>query len=343
MSFRRASRALILPCALACFAAGAAFVEDIIGSKSGKVYHLYPTECATARKINPENMVRFSSAAQAEGAGRHLCKTCEKIRAKRLAEQAGGKSDPKSGHTGGARPGRDKPTPTTQTAAADPVDTPVVPQFARVTAVLPGGTLDLDVGEKVRLLGVVCPSDGQPLAKEAVRFVEEQTRGRTVRLSLDSSAGPLGHRDALGRLAVYLAPQPDGRDLGGELIFQGYAWFDREARFDRQSEYARREEEAWRDQRGIWKPLEADAGKIEVVTGRFATSYHDPKCPHVSLLAGKISMTLNEAKSRRLPPCPLYKARRAVEQSPRNQPPAAPQPTSRPSESKELDPQTPQE
>jgi endonuclease YncB( thermonuclease family) len=311
--FRRVSRAGIVLCFLTGLAGAAGFMEDIIGAKSGKVYHLYPAECSTARRINGENVVRFSSVEEAERAGRHLCKTCENIRAKRQGEQATGKPDKRSGKAEEPRSGGDKPPAATQPADCGDAVATDVPQFARTNGILAGGTLELDVGEKARLLGVACPAESQAFAKEAVRFMEEQTRGRTVRLSLDSSPGPLGHRDALGRLAVYLMPQPDGRDLGGELIFQGYAWVDREARFDRRSEYARREEEAWRDQRGIWKPLEGEAGKCEVVAGRFGMSYHDPKCPHVALLTGKITMTLNEAKSRRLPPCSLYKAKRQAD------------------------------
>jgi endonuclease YncB( thermonuclease family) len=297
---------------LALPAGAAGFFEGPVGTKNGKVYHLYPAECSTARRINAENIVRFASAEEAERAGRHLCKTCEKIRAKLLAEKMTGRSDKKGGQTETARPGGDKPSATTR--SADPeAPSSAVPQFARVKNILPGGTLELDVGEKVRLQGVVCPAGSQPLAKEAARFLEEQTRGRTVQLSFDSPACLPSQRDACGRLVAYLMPQPDGRDLGGELIFQGYAWLDREAMFDRQSEYARREEEAWRDQRGVWKPLEGEAGKQEVVTGRFAMHYHDAKCPHAALLTGKITMTLNEAKSRRLPPCPLYRAKRRAD------------------------------
>jgi hypothetical protein len=172
--------------------------------------------------------------------------------------------------------------------------------------------MELDVGEKVRLLGVVCPGEGQPYAEDAVRFIKEQTQGRRVRMARDVSPGPIGHRDTLGRLLVYMKPEPDGRDLGAELIFQGYAWLDREARFQRRAEYARREEEAWRAGRGIWKPSKGAAGKRKVVTGRHAQYYHDAKCPHASHLAGKITLTLNEARSRRLPPCAHYRVKGKV-------------------------------
>ena len=101
---------------------------------------------------------------------------------------------------------------------------------------------------------------------------------------------------------MYLTPDPDGRDLGGELFFQGFAWLDRAASFDRRAEYTRREEEAWQAKRGIWQPLDGEAGKREVVTGRHAPYYHEPDCPRAVHLTGKMELTLNEAKARRLPP-----------------------------------------
>jgi len=290
----------------ASVAALANLVEEVIGAKSSKVYHLYPDECSTAKRINPENVIRFASAAEAERSGRRLCKTCETIRAKRLAgvgakepRQPEAPPDPKS-EKRGRQPPASQPGLDRDSGELD------LPPMARVTGVLPGGTLELDIGEKVRLIGVACPAEGQALAEDAVRFLSEQTRGRTVRLSLDAADGSAAKRDSLGRLLVYVTPQPDGRDLGGEIIFQGYAWVDREVRFDRRAEYFRHEEEAWRDHRGIWKPLTGEAGKREVVTGRFAHHYHDPKCPHVRHLTGVIRMSVNEAKSRRLPPCPLF-------------------------------------
>ncbi len=285
----------------------ATLLGEVIGAKNSKVYHLYPEECGTAKRINAENIIRFASADEAERAGRRLCKACETLRAKRELNDGKLTGEPARSNKKGENSSH--PPPASQPFTGGVPSGSGVPQFARVTAVLPGGTVELDIGEKVRLFGVACPAEGQALANETVRFIDEQTRGRTVRLSQDPEAADAAPRDSLGRLAVYLTPQPDGRDLGGELIFQGFAWVDREARFDRRAEYARHEEAAWRDHRGIWKPLSGEAGKREVVTGRFAPYYHDAKCPHVPHLTGVVKMTVNEAKNRRLLPCPLYRVR----------------------------------
>jgi endonuclease YncB( thermonuclease family) len=183
-----------------------------------------------------------------------------------------------------------------------------LPEIARITDVHPGGTIELDTGEKVRLLGIVWPVRGQPSAEEAAALVKEQTDERRVRMTHDAADEPAGRRDALGRLLVYMTPQPDGRDLGGELLFRGYAWLDRESLCGRHPEYVRRLEEAWRAGRGVWRQLDGAAGESKVVTGRHAHHYHELNCPHVQHLTGKFTITLNEAKSRRLPPCPRYQA-----------------------------------
>jgi len=45
-----------------------------VGSANSNVYH-YPT-CASAQRINPSNLVTFSSAADAQAKGYRPCKVC---------------------------------------------------------------------------------------------------------------------------------------------------------------------------------------------------------------------------------------------------------------------------
>ena len=297
---------LVLAAAVPAFAAMA---DQIIGTKTGKVYHTHPTECSSARRIGADNRITFASVQEAEQSGRRLCKVCADIDKNQSGDKPDAKDKGKSnkparkedGKSGG-KPTDAKSEGSDQPADPQPTDDPALPEFARVTGILPGGTIELDNGEKASLLGIICPDPGLPMADDAVRFIKEQTQGRQVKLSRDPAPGAVGYYDDLGRLRVYLTPDPDGRDLGGELLFQGYAWLDRDARFDRRAEYARREEEAWQAKRGIWKPLDGEAGKRQVVTGRHAQSYHEPDCPRVADLTGKLVLTLNEAKARRLPP-----------------------------------------
>lgn len=300
----------------------AALVDAVIGTKNSKVYHTHPTECSSARRISADNRVTFASIQEAEESGRRLCKVCADI--DRRQAEGGGAGKP--GKSGGKKTGRkSEPTPQDTPSGEEPQTggTPAgdaaVPEFASVANVQTGGTIELDNGEKAVLVGVLCPEEGAPLAEDAARFIKEQTQGRRVKLARDPSPGPVGYYDDLGRMRVYLTPDPDGRDLGGELLFQGYAWLDRAASYDRRAEYSRREEEAWQAKRGIWKPLDGEAGRREVVTGRHASYYHEANCPRTVYLSGKMTLTLNEAKARRLPPAACCGERSRIETTPKDE------------------------
>lgn len=298
-------------------APAAALVREVFGTKRGKVYHTQSNDCASARKIQGDNRVTFQTEQEAKNAGRRICKRCET-----LDRQATGKSEPSKksggdhgdegdGGAGGAgRNDRDAPLKS-EPPTRITVNSELTAEVAKVNSVLPGGTLVLDNGEHATLVGVECPDRGQPGDKDAVRFLTEQTRGRTIRLAIEGGACRPDARDEHGRLCVYATPEPDGRDLGGELIFQGYAWVDRGAPFNRQTEYLRFEEDAWRGGRGVWVRGEGfDAGGESVVTGRHAHCYHPTSCAHSKMLANVMTLTLSEARARRLVPCSEFRGRK---------------------------------
>lgn len=308
-----------LPCGFAIaliftLSASAGFAGDVFGTRKGKVYHTHFQECASARKIGGDNRVTFSNAQEAMNAGRRLCKRCESLDKKaaesgeaRGDQRKGGGQPPKDEGRTGAEPGGREP--------AGPVR-PVVPpqegeeasiEIAAVMKVLTGGTLVLDNGEHAVLVGVSCPTLKKSGGGDVQRFMTEQTRGRMVRLTCDATTCFGARRDELGRLLVYAVPEPDGRDLGAELIFQGFAWVDLSVPFSRQADYLRNEEAAWRAGRGVWKIGSEKSAGVTVVTGRHARCYHSPNCRHVPLLTGTMSLTLDEAKSRRLVPCSDYR------------------------------------
>lgn len=285
--------------------------DGIIGAKKSKVYHTHPDECGSAKRIGAANRLRFSSTKEAQAAGRRLCKRCAALDRKAKASRDKGKKN--EGDHGGrdepARPAGRRPPPEPKNPPPHAEAPSIPPDFVRVSDVLAGGTLVLDTGEKAALIGVVCPQPGQRHARDAVRYLREQTLRRTVRLSYEASPCFARPRDDWGRLLIYAVPEPDGRDLAGELIFQGYAWADPGVRFGRAREYARQEEAAWRAGRGVWARSDGPDGKRTVVTGRFARQYHRPDCRHVSLLTGVTKMTVNEARQRRLVPCSEYRAK----------------------------------
>lgn len=270
----------------------------ILASKGSKVYH--NRLCSSAKKLNLGTALRFATEAEAQASGRRLCKVC--------AEQAA--REPKSP---AVQPLADRPKPVGNSnggsangaATSQPVEPAEgVPITATIRKVHPGGTLESDTGEIFGLMGVVCPQTGQPMVKETVRFIREQTRGRKVRIRAESTGA---RRDALGRLQVYLFAQPGERDLGEELLFQGLGWLDRSAAFDRTDRYLRQEYEGWWNRRGIWKQSESEAGNPDVVIGRHALNYHPVDCPHAAQLAEARTVKLNEAKAQRLTPCMFYR------------------------------------
>lgn len=286
-----------------------AFAESIIGTAKGKVYHNHPEKCSSAKRIQSDNVTRFESRADAERAGRRQCRSCAKI-----DKDAAAKSDTDS---------RTSSPPSSDARNAVNPRTPVrlatdstatlqsglrLPQFVHAKRIIDGGTIELDTGDKAGLLGIVVPKRGQPAARDACRFIKEQTHDRLLKLSLPEAPGGMMVRDALGRWRVSINPQ-GGRDLAGELLFQGYAWLNRNRMTSRTEEYARLEEAAWSAGRGIWRQLEGDDGQRIVTTGRGATEYHDKKCAHVAHLTDPMQLAINEARARRLVPCDDYRAK----------------------------------
>jgi len=291
---------------------GAASAQEVVASQSGKVYHSDP-ECPAAGKIAEENRVKFKSAEEAEAEGRRLCKMCEKRQVRRAEDEAAdgdGNSEPdgKKGPAGNPESGQPVPRqpPKLKKRRTSPAEG-VVAAEVRVRRVLAGGTIVLDTGEKVRLMGVEAPLAGQPFAPESVSALEKLTRGRPVRMQLPSGGDQHPLRDVYGRLLVYLAAGDDGLDVGSELIRRGWAWGDRSAIFDRREEYAAMELEASASNRGVWKRLEGEAGRTEVVGGKYAWQFHPPDCPHVEHLIDPAKITLNEARAKRLTPCEHYR------------------------------------
>lgn len=259
----------------------------IVGTATGKVYHTHP-DCASLKKIAPENRVTFASVAMAEREGRRLCKTCEKLLARDSGAADKRKQPPK------------EPT-ATQPGASDATDGGN--STARVVKVLSGGTLVLDTGEKAMLQGVGIPLKQQEMARECQAAMSERALSQAVGfISRDGAPA----RDVHGRLKVHIIFNPGEPELGAVLISEGLAWAEPEVVFTRIFPYDKAEAEAWEKGKGIWKRLEGPAGQREVLVGRFARNYHPVNCRHEPLLIEPTRITINEAKARRLVPCDRY-------------------------------------
>ena len=113
------------------------------------------------------------------------------------------------------------PAPTTTEAPA-PVVTDTAPPVAPVvvtyvvTNVVDGDTVDLDNGERVRLVGIDTPELGDCGADIAAATVTDMVLGKAVTLAASDE-----DRDRYGRLLRYV--DVDGVDVGGTLLLLGQA------------------------------------------------------------------------------------------------------------------------
>jgi micrococcal nuclease len=118
--------------------------------------------------------------------------------------------------------------------------------------VVDGDTLELDGGERVRLIGVDTPETVDPrrpveyFGKEASAFTRRMAEGKTVRLEYDQDT-----RDRYGRTLAYVY-LPDGILLNAEIIRQGYGHAYTRFPFRYQEEFLALEREAREQGRGLW-------------------------------------------------------------------------------------------
>ncbi len=93
----------------------------------------------------------------------------------------------------------------------------------RVKRTIDGDTLELDTGERVRLIGVNSPETNhptrglEPYGHQATAFTKKMVEGKNLRLEYD-----VERKDKYGRTLAY-AYLEDGTFINAELVRQGYA------------------------------------------------------------------------------------------------------------------------
>ena len=120
-----------------------------------------------------------------------------------------------------------------------------------VTRVIDGDTIELENGERVRLLGINAPEKGQPYYNEATDRLKELIEGESVTLERD-----VEERDEYGRLLrhIYI----DDTFVNLEMVREGYAnVYIVPPNTKYQDEFEEAEAEAKNAGRGIWKAPEA--------------------------------------------------------------------------------------
>src|SRR3989338_8949420 len=112
----------------------------------------------------------------------------------------------------------------TQTQSAQIVNSPKTQASQDLTAVgtsfvskvIDGDTLELETGERVRLLGINTPEKGQPYNQEAAEKLKQLVEGKSVQLEQDTN-----DKDQYGRLLRYVYVGKTFVNL--ELVKEGYA------------------------------------------------------------------------------------------------------------------------
>lgn len=106
--------------------------------------------------------------------------------------------------------------------------------------------------ETVRTLGAEAPlldtgtEKQQCFAREAIEQLRKLTLGKTVLLEKDRNF----RNDNLGRLLRYV--RLNSLDVGGWMIWNGYAFSDNNNSYRRQTDYQARQREAREYERGLW-------------------------------------------------------------------------------------------
>jgi micrococcal nuclease len=118
--------------------------------------------------------------------------------------------------------------------------------------VIDGDTIELDGGERVRLIGVDTPETVDPrrpvqyFGHEASAFTRRMAEGKDVRMEQDRD-----RRDQYGRTLAYVY-LPDGTFLNAEIIRQGYGHAYTRFPFRYERQFVALEREARENGRGLW-------------------------------------------------------------------------------------------
>ncbi len=136
-----------------------------------------------------------------------------------------------------APPSTPPPGPTDTTVPRPPTTAPrqgAAAGTVLVVGIVDGDTIDVDTGERIRLIGVDTPERGRCGAAEATAATRSLVANKEVVLT----PGTRNDRDRYGRALRYV--DVDGVDLGMELLRRGLAV----ARYDSRDGYGRHDREA---------------------------------------------------------------------------------------------------
>jgi micrococcal nuclease len=185
-------------------------------------------------------------------------------------------------------------------------ESPKPPQEAQVTRVIDGGTLILEGGARVRLLGIDAPrmgKEGQPpefMALQAKTCLADMALGKKVRLEYDQL-----RYDPFGSLLAYLF-LPGGTFINGEIVRQGLARvYLHDPNFRYGEILLAAQKEAMAAARGLWQK-QPQAQETDYVGNSQSRRVHRPDCPLAAGMARahRVRFTsLQEAYEQGYTPC----------------------------------------
>ena len=116
-----------------------------------------------------------------------------------------------------------------------------------VTRVIDGDTFEIEIGEKVRLIGINAPELTDIFGQESKQFLTNLIEGKTIELQQDRASN---ERDRYSRLLGYVIL--DGKDINKQMISEGYAFAYLKYKFTKSDEYKQAQIEASLNSNGIW-------------------------------------------------------------------------------------------
>lgn len=127
-----------------------------------------------------------------------------------------------------------------------------IKEYRQVVRVIDGDTIELDGGEKVRLIGVDTPETVHPnkpveyFGKEASKFTKNMVEGKFLKLEYDWQ-----RTDKYGRMLAYVYLL-DGTFVNAEIIKQGYGFAYTKYPFKYLEKFREYERQARENHRGLW-------------------------------------------------------------------------------------------
>ena len=182
-----------------------------------------------------------------------------------------------------------------------------------VLKVIDAATVNIDYEDKptvVKLIGVKVPEAMHPdnpseMAQvEAMAFLHNLLRSESVYLEFEEDAP-----ETAGDLQAYLRRAPDELFVNLEVVRQGYAQVDTQAKFKRLALFIHYEERARTVEKGLWAPankLQVDQGILPdddtlVYVTPSGSKFHREKCVFLKRSKRKSAIPLGAAKRSRTP------------------------------------------